>query len=117
VYRDDIASDFSVFHRIRDIGAMGSREFLRLASRIGVYNGAVTAKARHDRQGKPQQQARQPAQPARRSPLAPAGSADGDAVPASSKTVGTVADKLNQAMGAQWISHRVVAADGEVSSG
>lgn len=42
---DDLASDFSVFHGIRDIGAMAPGAFLRLAARIGAYGGAVTWRA------------------------------------------------------------------------
>ena len=40
---DDLASDMSVFHGIRDIGAMPAGTLARLAARIGAYKGAVSA--------------------------------------------------------------------------
>ena len=39
---DDLASDMSVFHGIRDIGAMRSDLLARLALRIGAYRGALS---------------------------------------------------------------------------
>jgi hypothetical protein len=41
---DDLASDMSVFHGIRDIGAMRSSTLARLALRIGSYGGALGAR-------------------------------------------------------------------------
>lgn len=104
-YRDDIASDFSVYHRIRDIGSMRSCAFTRLAKRIYVYNGAVTARARGERH--PQEpQAQQP----RRSAGTPQGRRQtplrNDAAPATASALAEV----NAFMGGGWISHRVLPA-------
>lgn len=41
-YADDVASDFSVFHRVDDVGELDSARFLTLARRLGAYGGAVT---------------------------------------------------------------------------
>lgn len=41
---DDLASDMSVFHGIRDIGAMRSSVLARLALRVGSYGGALGAR-------------------------------------------------------------------------
>jgi hypothetical protein len=40
---DDLASDMSRFHGIRDIGAMRSSALARLSLRIGAYGGALAA--------------------------------------------------------------------------
>lgn len=43
---DDLASDMSRFHGIRDIGAMRSSALARLSLRIGAYGGALAAPRR-----------------------------------------------------------------------
>lgn len=40
---DEVASDFSVFHRIGDIGSLPAATFARLAPLLPVYQGALTA--------------------------------------------------------------------------
>jgi hypothetical protein len=47
---DDLASDFSVFHRIEDITVLPARTFLRLADRICAYGGATLAWVRSQKQ-------------------------------------------------------------------
>lgn len=49
-YVDDLASDFSVYHGIRDVTVLPSRSFLKLAARMSAYGGVVArtaAQARH----------------------------------------------------------------------
>lgn len=41
---DDLASDMSVFHGVRDIGAMRSTALARLSLRVGSYGGALGAR-------------------------------------------------------------------------
>jgi hypothetical protein len=43
---DDLVSDFSRFHGIRDVTVLGSRAFLRLARRLEFYGGIMTARAK-----------------------------------------------------------------------
>lgn len=38
---DDLASDMSVFHGVRDIGAMRSATLARLSLRVGSYGGVL----------------------------------------------------------------------------
>lgn len=42
---DDLASDFSVFHRVPDITALDGPTFLRLAWRMPAYEGVMRARA------------------------------------------------------------------------
>lgn len=42
---DDLASDFSVFHRVDDMGALPARAFFALAERLSAYQGIVSARA------------------------------------------------------------------------
>lgn len=42
---DDLASDFSVFHRVDDMGALPARAFFALAERLSAYQGIVAARA------------------------------------------------------------------------
>lgn len=42
---DDIASDFSVFHRITDIEALPGPTFFKLAWRLPAYAGVMQARA------------------------------------------------------------------------
>ena len=46
---DDLASDFSVYHRVGDITVMPVRTFMRLAERIVTYGGATLAWVRAQR--------------------------------------------------------------------
>ena len=43
---EDIVSDFSAIHGIRDIRTMSSRVFVMLASRLAAYPGTVQVRAR-----------------------------------------------------------------------
>lgn len=43
-YIDDIASDFSVFHGIRDITTLDGPAFFRLAFRLTAYQGVMAAR-------------------------------------------------------------------------
>lgn len=45
-HMDDIVSDLSAIHGIRDIRGMTSRVFVMLASRLAAYPGVVQARAR-----------------------------------------------------------------------
>lgn len=54
-YRDDVASDMSVFHRVEveEVEQMPARRYFMLATRLPAYSGAVTARfaaAERDRQ-------------------------------------------------------------------
>jgi hypothetical protein len=40
----DLVSDFSVFHRVDDVGAMPSATFFALAPRLSAYQGAMRAR-------------------------------------------------------------------------
>ncbi|MEU8920293.1 hypothetical protein AB0D10_05055 [Kitasatospora sp. NPDC048545] len=42
---DDLASDFSVFHRIPDVTVLDGPTFLRLAWRMPAYQGVMQARA------------------------------------------------------------------------
>jgi hypothetical protein len=48
---EDLASDFSVFHRISNIRRLRSVTFLRMAERLGIYNGAFGAYLRQRAKG------------------------------------------------------------------
>jgi hypothetical protein len=44
-YLPDVASDFSVFHRVDDTGRLPARTFFALAARLPFYDGVVRARA------------------------------------------------------------------------
>lgn len=52
-YLADVESDFSVFHRVDDIGEMEAARFFRLALRLTAYEGVLTARrlAEQERDG------------------------------------------------------------------
>lgn len=50
-YVDDLASDFSVYHGIRDVTVLPSQSFLKLAARISAYGGVVARTAAQARRG------------------------------------------------------------------
>jgi len=54
-YKEDIASDFSVFHRVDDVSAMPARRFFSLAVRLVAYKGVLRARieAEMQKQQKP----------------------------------------------------------------
>jgi len=58
----DLESDFSRFHRIDDIYALDGPRFMRLAWRIGVYEGVIGMRLRD------QAEAERPPDPVRRAP-------------------------------------------------
>lgn len=67
---DDVASDLSVFHRIdeEEVPQMPSIRYVRLATRLGAYSGAVAARLRARTA---ERQARQDTEPpARPAPVA-----------------------------------------------
>lgn len=68
---DDLASDMSVYHGIRDIGAMPSHTLARLALRIAVYGGAVGAHIGHAARSLPGVPSPQPPPEPRPSPRRP----------------------------------------------
>jgi len=43
VYREDVISDLSVFHRIDDPSELSAERLLMLVRRLGFYGGAITA--------------------------------------------------------------------------
>lgn len=43
-YLDDIASDFSVFHRVDDIGELPGPLFFKRAYRLAAYQGVMQAR-------------------------------------------------------------------------
>jgi hypothetical protein len=49
-YLDDLASDFSAFHRIDDIEAMDAVRFFKLAVRLPAYAGVLAARALAEQQ-------------------------------------------------------------------
>ena len=63
-YLDDLASDFSAIHGIRDIGSIPGRVFFRLAFRLTAYQGVmrerVTALLREQEDGAPQYGSQRP---------------------------------------------------------
>jgi hypothetical protein len=104
---DDLASDFSRFHGIRDVSVLGSRAFLRLARRLEFYGGIMTARARAGQATPGPQQA-----PARRTPprydsTSPhannARTAD-SAPPAT----GAFIQGMDAQLGGGWLSYRTV---------
>ena len=103
---DDLASDFSRFHGIRDAGALPSRVFLRLAERLPAYGGVMAVRARAE-------QAAAPAQAPRRGPPGnpPPRYTPRTAESAPPATAATLA-ALNTQLGAQWFTHRTVSAEG-----
>lgn len=114
-----MASDFSVFHRIRDIGAMRSAAFLKLAMRIGAYNGAMTARIANERRGaSPAPKAGRSRVVARplydeRSPMANRASTADTAPPAE----GADFARLNVELGQNWFSYKKVSPDGALVTG
>ena len=118
---DDLASDFSVFHRVRDIGVLRSTAFLRLAARAGAYNGALAARIANERQ----QRAAQPGggrgrtrtvtapRYERRSAMANNARAADSAPPA---TAGSLT-AINTQLGGVWFSYRKVPGDGNAVAG
>jgi hypothetical protein len=74
---DDLASDFSVYHRIRDISKLPGPVFFAMAHRIGAYGGVMALRG-HERQQEAPQSQQAPrtasAPQMRRVPLPPPGS-------------------------------------------
>lgn len=54
VYLDDVCSDLSVFHGIRDATRLDSAVFFQLAVRLPAYRGAVAAAILADRSDSPE---------------------------------------------------------------
>lgn len=110
---DDLASDFSRFHGIRDAGSLPSRVFLRLAARLEAYGGVMAAR-RMGTLTAPQRAPDRPQpapRPSRYSATSPyynnARAAEG-APPAT----GGVLAGLNASLGSTWFSYRTVPAEG-----
>jgi hypothetical protein len=103
----------SVFHRIGDISVMRSAAFLKLATRLAVYNGAVAARIAADRRERQQvapsaarrSASRRPMYEAR-SPMANNGYTADTAPPAGAADFA----RLNAQLGSTWFSYRT--ADG-----
>lgn len=47
-YRDDLESDFSVFHRVDDMYALDPGTFFSRAQRLQAYSGALAATAQRE---------------------------------------------------------------------
>jgi hypothetical protein len=113
---DDLVSDFSRFHGIRDVSVLGSRAFLRLARRLEFYGGIMTLRASAGHEA-PAAGPAQPA-PARRvpqrydttSPHAHNARTAQSAPPAT----GALLQGMAAQLGGGWISYRTVKA-GEVT--
>lgn len=58
---DDLASDFSVFHRITDIEALPGPTFFKLAWRLPAYAGVMQARALEAQESAPQPASQQQA--------------------------------------------------------
>jgi len=108
----------SAFHRIRDISVMRSSVFLRLALRLGAYDGAVAARHRAaaGRGQQPQATAaasrrRLPSRYDERSPLANSARTAEGAPPATAASLAM----LNAELGANWFSYKTVPAGGETA--
>jgi hypothetical protein len=112
---DDVASDLSVFHRIRDIRGLRSTAFLRLAMRLAAYNGAVAARmAAERRESAPKSRTRTVTAPRYegRPPRYTPRNAD-SAPPATAASLLA----LNTELGAQWFSVRTVKAGEAAQAG
>jgi hypothetical protein len=104
----------SVFHHVRNIGAMRSVTFLRLANRLAAYNGAVAARIAAERR----ERAPEPAGRRRtRTVTTPRYERNSGmtnnariAVSAPPATAGALA-AVNAQLGGGWISHRTVKTD------
>jgi len=112
---DDVASDMSVFHRIRDIGAMRSTVLLRLAMRLAAYNGAVAARmAAERRERAPKAAGRRGTRTVtapryeQNSPMVNNARAADTAPPAGAETFA----RLNAQLGGTWFSYRTASASG-----
>lgn len=57
---DDVQSDFSVLHRIEEIGALPGPRFFAYASRLWTYQGAVAAAYRRQQATREQRAAAGP---------------------------------------------------------
>jgi hypothetical protein len=104
---DDLVSDFSRFHGIRDVSVLGSRAFLRLARRLEAYGGIMTIRARAGR-GTPAAAAA----PARRTPprydsTSPHANNARTAQSAAPAT-GAFLKGMDASLGGGWISYRTV---------
>lgn len=114
---DDVASDMSVFHRIRNIGALRSTAFLRLANRLAAYNGAVAARIaaeRRERAPKPTTARRGGTRAVvpryeQNSPMVN-NARTADAAPPAGPAAFAL---LNAQLGEKWFSYRTVPAEGE----
>lgn len=111
---DDIASDFSRFHGIRDVSVLGSRAFLRLARRLEFYGGimsvraAVAAKGGTAQGGTPQaSQRRMPARYDSSSPYAN-NARTADSAPLAT---GVFLKGMDAQLGGGWLSYRTVKAE------
>jgi hypothetical protein len=109
---DDLVSDFSRFHAVRDVSVLGSRAFLRLARRLEFYGGIMTARAKAGH-GSPQAQQRAPARrmPPRYDSTSPhannARTAD-SAPPAT----GMFLQGMDAQLGGGYLTYRTVKAEG-----
>jgi hypothetical protein len=116
---DDLASDFSVFHRIRDVGVLRSTAFLKLAARAGAYNGALAARIAKERRqqaaGPPGRRTRAITAPRYERSTAMANNARAaDSAPPA--TAGSLT-AINTQLGGVWFSYRKVPGDGNAVAG
>jgi hypothetical protein len=106
---DDIASDLSVFHGIRDAGEMESSVFFMLARRLGAYQGAVAARSQDQGGGTgstrtPSAQGQQRYEQASHPAITPRNAEDAPPATAASLLA------RNSELGARWFSVRTVTA-------
>jgi hypothetical protein len=109
--RDDLASDFSRFHGIRNAGALPSRVFLRLAARLEAYGGVMTARKMGTlaaATAPAPQQRRTPARYDSTSPHANNARTAQSAPPAT----GAFLKGMDAQLGGGWITYRTVPAAG-----
>lgn len=57
---DDVASDFSVFHRVEDITQLDGPSFFRLAWRLPSYRGAMREAVLREQDESPREQRQAP---------------------------------------------------------
>jgi hypothetical protein len=105
-YLADIASDLSVFHRVKDAGEMDSAAFFLLAFRLPAYQGAMAAAVARQQQDGARPAGRGARTYERSSGMANNGRAAEQAPPATAAALAGV----NAQLGGGWISHRTVKA-------
>jgi hypothetical protein len=106
--RNDLASDFSRFHGIRNAGILPSRVFLRLASRLEHYGGAMTARQLAASAHAAAPGASRTPRPVPRHPTGPEPRYTPHTAEAAPPATAASLTALNAQLGQVWFTHRTV---------